>query len=97
MESLAYSNELQVKFSTKSAMYKLKRARSKMLPCGTPKLLSLMDKLLSSVEQIDFVLGDSYELVLKLTHTNLTCEAFPITLGDRLRQVPWNSQVEFQR
>ena len=48
VESSAYCNELQLTFSTKSTTYKLKRTGPKMLPCGTPKLWSLMDKLLSS-------------------------------------------------
>ena len=34
---------------TKSTTKKLKRKGPKMLPCGTPKLLSLMDELLSSI------------------------------------------------
>ena len=48
VESSAYCKESQVTFSTKSTMYKLKRTGPKMLPYGTPKLLSLTDELLSS-------------------------------------------------
>ena len=47
-------------------------------------------------EQTAFVLRHSYELILKLTQKNSTFEAFPVTLGDRLYQIPRNSQVEFQ-
>ena len=35
------------------------------------------------LEQTAFVLRRSYELVIKLEQKNLTCKAFPITLGDR--------------
>ena len=48
------------------------------------------------LEQTAFVLRHRYELVLMLAHKDLTCEAFPIALGDRLYQMPWNNQVEFQ-
>ena len=60
-----------------------------MLPCSTPKLLN------HQLEQMAFVLRHRYELVLKLAQKNLTCEAFPIMLGDLLYQMSWKSQVEF--
>ena len=71
MESSACWNE----------MYKLKSTVPKMLPCGTPKLLSLMDELLSN--KLNKLLS-------------FFCAAFPMTLGDRLYQMPSNSPVEFQ-
>ena len=77
-------------------MYKLKRTGPKMLPCGTPKLLSLRRNLYHQLGQTAFVLKHNYELILKLAQKNLTCEAFPIQLGDRLYQVPCNSQLKFQ-
>ena len=48
------------------------------------------------LKQAGFVLRHSYELVLKLAQKNLTCEAFPIMLGDLLYQMSWKSQVDFQ-
>ena len=66
VESSAYCNELQVTFSTKSTTYKLKRTGPKMLACGTPKLWSLMDKLIINSSKL-FSFWDSYELVLKLS------------------------------
>ena len=47
VESLAYCNESQMMFSTKSTTYKLKRTGPKMLPCGTPNLLNLTGECLS--------------------------------------------------
>ena len=48
------------------------------------------------LEETAFVLRHSYELLLKLSQKNVTCEAFPITLGDPLYQMPRNIQVQFQ-
>ena len=47
--SSAYCKELQLVLSTMSIMYKSKSTRPNMLPCGTPKLLSWVDEVLSSI------------------------------------------------
>ena len=48
VESSAYCKESQVTFSAQWNMYKFKRTGPNILPCGTPKLLSFSDELLSS-------------------------------------------------
>ena len=47
--SSAYCKELQLMLSTMSTIYKLKSNGPNMLPCGTPKLLSWVDEVLSSI------------------------------------------------
>ena len=47
--SSAYCKELQLMLSTMSTMYKLKSTEPNMPPCGTPKLLSWVDEVLSSI------------------------------------------------
>ena len=49
MVSSAYSQELQLMLSIMSSMYKLKSTGPNMQPCGTPKLLTWVDEVLSSI------------------------------------------------
>ena len=64
----AYSKELQLMLSIMSTIYKLKSTGPNMQRCGTPKLLTWVDEVLSSNQfvRIVVVLKYSSELTLRL-------------------------------